>query len=148
MRRSIPEGTASALRSTSTLRLPKQGVEVGEIYSEDWGWVVPVKHEAFPLWVGCGNYDEYPDGFLCFIEPSTPVLRRGLFKKIDTTVDVGRVAAALVEFGARDFAPRGGKAVAVVGPLQLPVAKSYRCRSLVRGHAARRQFESTHTPGP
>ncbi len=129
-------------------RLPEQGVEVGEIYSEDWGWVVPVKHEAFPLWVGCGNYDEYPDGFLCFIEPSTPALRRGLFKKIDTTVDVGRVAAALVEFGARDAAPRGGEAVAVVGPLELPVAKSY---TAVLSYAVMRPGDSSrvHThPGP
>ena len=31
----------------------------------------------------------------------------------------------LSEFGARDTAPRGGEAVAVVGPLQLPVAESY-----------------------
>src|ERR1041384_4400065 len=29
----------------------------------------------------------------------------------------------LSEFGARDTAPRGGKAVAVVGPLQLPIAE-------------------------
>src|ERR1044072_7395919 len=35
----------------------------------------------------------------------------------------GRVWAS--EFGARDIAPRGGKAVAVVGPLQLPAADSY-----------------------
>ena len=33
--------------------------------------------------VGCGNFEEYPDGFLCFIEPHTPVIRK-LFKKIDT----------------------------------------------------------------
>jgi quercetin dioxygenase-like cupin family protein len=31
----------------------------------------------------------------------------------------------LSEFGARDIASRGGKAVAVIGPMQLPVAKSY-----------------------
>src|SRR5258706_7569359 len=31
----------------------------------------------------------------------------------------------LSEFGARNSAPRGGEAVAIVGPLQLPAAKSY-----------------------
>jgi quercetin dioxygenase-like cupin family protein len=31
----------------------------------------------------------------------------------------------LSEFGAQDMAPRGGEAIAVIGPLQLPVAESY-----------------------
>jgi len=54
----------------------------------------------------------------------------------------------LSEFGARDTAPRGGKAVAVVGPLQLPVAKSY---SAVLSYAVMRPGDSSrvHThPGP
>ncbi|HEX6813991.1 MAG TPA: hypothetical protein VF384_20375, partial [Planctomycetota bacterium] len=48
------------------------------------------------IWIGCGNYEEYPhgDGFLCFIHPDKPAIRR-LFRKIDTTADVGRVANAL-----------------------------------------------------
>ena len=56
--------------------------------------------------------------------------------------------AWLSEFGARDTAPRGGKAVAVVGPLQLPVAKSY---SAVLSYAVMRPGDSSrvHThPGP
>ena len=55
---------------------------------------MPIANPEFPLWVGCGNYEEYPDGFLCFIEPRTPSVRR-LFRKIDTTATVARVAAAL-----------------------------------------------------
>ncbi len=54
----------------------------------------------------------------------------------------------LSEFGARDTAPRGGKAVAVVGPLQLPVATSY---SAVLSYAVMRPGDSSrvHThPGP
>ncbi len=54
----------------------------------------------------------------------------------------------LSEFGARDSVPRGGKAVAVVGPLQLPVAKSY---SAVLSYAVMRPGDSSrvHThPGP
>lgn len=54
----------------------------------------------------------------------------------------------LSEFGARDTAPVGGKAVAVVGPLQLPVAESY---SAVLSYAVMRPGDSSrvHThPGP
>jgi quercetin dioxygenase-like cupin family protein len=54
----------------------------------------------------------------------------------------------LSEFGARDIAPRGGDAVAVVGPLQLPVATTY---SAVLSYAVMRPGDSSrvHThPGP
>jgi quercetin dioxygenase-like cupin family protein len=54
----------------------------------------------------------------------------------------------LSEFGARDIAPRGGEAVAVVGPLQLPVAKSY---NAVLSYAVMRPGDSSRVhshPGP
>ena len=54
----------------------------------------------------------------------------------------------LSEFGPRDTAPRGGKAIAVVGPLQLPAAKSY---AAVLSYAVMRPGDSSrvHThPGP
>jgi quercetin dioxygenase-like cupin family protein len=54
----------------------------------------------------------------------------------------------LSEFGAHDIAARGGEAVAVIGPLQLPVAKSY---SAVLSYAVMRPGDSSrvHThPGP
>ena len=35
--------------------LTEQGVECADIYPEDWGWAIPIKNDAFPLWVGCGN---------------------------------------------------------------------------------------------
>jgi len=76
-------------------KLKEEGIEAEEIYSEDWGWVVPIHHEPFFLWVGCGHYQEYPDGYLVFIDPSKPTIRKGLFKKIDTTGDVERVAVVL-----------------------------------------------------
>ncbi|MFH2043869.1 MAG: hypothetical protein ABIK92_01840 [Pseudomonadota bacterium] len=66
-------------------------VPVEEIFSEDWGWVIPIKNDSFKLWIGCGNYDEYPDGFLCFIEPSKPFIRR-FFKKIRTVEKVTEIA--------------------------------------------------------
>lgn len=76
-------------------QLAGKGIAVGEIYAEDWGWAVPLHHDAFPLWIGCGHYQAYPNGYLVFIEPSQPILRKGLFKKIDTTADVERIAAVL-----------------------------------------------------
>ena len=54
----------------------------------------------------------------------------------------------LSEFGPRDIAPGGGNAIAVIGPMQLPVAKSY---SAVLSYAVMRPGDSSrvHThPGP
>lgn len=81
-------------------RLTAEGIETEEIYSEDWGWAVPVRNDKFSLWVSCGNADE-TDGFLCFIEPSKPEIRK-LFKKIDTTQDVARVTEALERIFSSD----------------------------------------------
>ena len=63
--------------------LLREGEPVEEIFAEDWGWVVPIRNLEFRLWIGVGNYEEYPDGFLCFIEPHTEVVRK-LWKKIST----------------------------------------------------------------
>jgi quercetin dioxygenase-like cupin family protein len=54
----------------------------------------------------------------------------------------------LSEFGPRNTAPRGGEAIAVVGPLQLPAATSY---AAVLSYAVMRPGDSSrvHThPGP
>ncbi len=75
--------------------LPKYGVATEEIYAEDWGWAIPIVNPEFSIWVGCGNYEEYPNGYLCFIEPTKPTIRRWLFKVVDTTTVVERVASAL-----------------------------------------------------
>jgi hypothetical protein len=53
-------------------------------FFEDWGCCIPIENDASSLWVGCGNYDEYPGGFLCFIEPSKATVRKP-FRKIDTS---------------------------------------------------------------
>ena len=63
--------------------LRKQGFETKEPIAEDWGWVVPVANEPFRLWIGCGNYGEYENEFLCFIEPHKPFLWKFL-KRVDT----------------------------------------------------------------
>jgi hypothetical protein len=60
---------------------------------------VPIENAGFDLWIGVGNYEEYPDGFLCFIEPHTDYVRRFL-RKIPTRERVQalrrRLDAALV----------------------------------------------------
>lgn len=59
------------------------GIEAEEPVAEDWGWIVPIVNDKFRLWIGCGRHLEYPDGFLCFIEPHGPFVRKFL-KRIDT----------------------------------------------------------------
>jgi hypothetical protein len=72
----------------------RRGLLGGVPYPEDWGWAIPLENKAFPLWVGCGNYEEHPDGFLCFIEPRKPYVWQ-LLRRINTTSRVEEVAVAL-----------------------------------------------------
>jgi hypothetical protein len=74
--------------------LRAEGFATGTPFAEDWGWVVPVVNEEFRLWIGCGHYQEYPDGFLCFIEPHKPFIRK-LLKKIDTRERVSSLQRAM-----------------------------------------------------
>ena len=83
--------------------LPGHGFPVRDVGREDWGWRVELVPEPFELWIGCGHYQEYPDGHLCFIAPSKPYVRRWL-KRISTASTVERLAAALervVQFGGK-----------------------------------------------
>ena len=56
--------------------------------------VVPVANEEFRLWIGCGRYEEYPDGFHCFIEPHATFVRK-LLRKIDTRARVAALQRAM-----------------------------------------------------
>jgi hypothetical protein len=76
--------------------LQKAEIQTGQIYAEDWGWVIPLAHDPFPLWIGCGRHGEQADGYLVFMEPSTPTIRK-FFKKIDTIEVVERVTNTLDE---------------------------------------------------
>ena len=38
--------------------------------------MVEIENQAFPLWVGCANYDGTENEFQCFIEPSKPFVRK------------------------------------------------------------------------
>jgi hypothetical protein len=82
-------------------KLSEKGIEAGEIIPEDWGWYVPIKNEGFRLAVCCGHQDGDDDEFLCFTDPSTPVVRK-LFRKIDATAQLTRLTQALQEILAAD----------------------------------------------
>ena len=43
--------------------LRKKGNKVLGIGAEDWGWMVEIENQEFPLWVGCANYEESENGF-------------------------------------------------------------------------------------
>lgn len=75
--------------------LKARGFDVIDPAAEDWGWMVEIRNDAFPLWVGCGNYEEYENGFLCFIEPSTPFVRKAVFWKVPTEEAVSKMYVAL-----------------------------------------------------
>jgi hypothetical protein len=77
--------------------LNAKGFQTDIPVAEDWGWVVPIRKVGFRLWVGCGNYDAYPDdGFLCFIEPHTQTIRK-LFWRIDISDHVSKLRVAIDE---------------------------------------------------
>jgi hypothetical protein len=61
----------------------------------DWGWRIDVAAGApFRLWIGCCNLDESGEGYLVFVEPSRPHVRR-LFRKLATAPYVEPIAEAL-----------------------------------------------------
>jgi hypothetical protein len=65
----------------------------GAIIEEDWGWMIDLANDEFPVWLGCASYAG-PEDWLAFIEPSKPFVRRW-FKKIDTRPTVAKVANLL-----------------------------------------------------
>jgi hypothetical protein len=74
---------------------PKHGIEVARHLHEDWGWYIEIAHGGgYECFVGCGSYQEFENGFLCFVEPSKPFVRKW-FRKIDVTAQTKKVADAL-----------------------------------------------------
>jgi hypothetical protein len=87
--------------------LQGRGFVIRDLIAEDWGWVIPIENPSFPLWIGCGNYDEYPDdGFFCFIEPHKPTIRRW-FRKVDTIEQVTALRAAMNKVLGAEPSTRG-----------------------------------------
>lgn len=63
--------------------LPKHGVNVLDISHEDWGYLIPLADEKFKdIWIGCNHYQEYENGFLVFINPSKPIIKKGFLRKL------------------------------------------------------------------
>ncbi|WP_156129003.1 hypothetical protein [Chitinibacter sp. ZOR0017] len=74
--------------------LTADGFTIKNVIAEDWGWMVSLDNPKFTLWIGCGNYEEFDNGFLCFIEASTPFFAN-LFSKIDIEPAVEKLATAI-----------------------------------------------------
>ena len=71
-------------------KLSEKGIKTEEIIAEDWGWYIPVQNEGFRLAICCGHQDGDDDEFVCFTDPSTPVVKK-FFKKIDATAQLTRL---------------------------------------------------------
>lgn len=83
------------------VKLAERGIETEEVVTEDWGYYIPVRNEGFPLALCCGHQSGDDDEFLCFTEPSTPVIKK-LFRKIDATPQLNRLTSALQGILATD----------------------------------------------
>jgi hypothetical protein len=47
------------------------------------------------LWIGCGKYEEYKDGYLLIIEPKKAIIKRWFKPNIDLTQQLGQLTDAL-----------------------------------------------------
>ena len=82
-------------------KLADLGVETEDIVAEDWGYYVPVRNEGFELALCCGHQNGDDDEFLCFTEPSKPIVKK-LFKKVDATIQLSRLTEALEKILSSD----------------------------------------------
>lgn len=82
-------------------KLAERSIETEEMVAEDWGWYVSVRNEGFRLALCCGHQNGDDDEFLCFTDPSTPVVKK-FFKKIDATPQLTRLTEALHQILASD----------------------------------------------
>jgi hypothetical protein len=65
-------------------KLAEKGIKSEEMVAEDWGWYVPIANEGFRLALCCGHQNGDDDQFLCFTDPSTPVVKK-FYKRLDAT---------------------------------------------------------------
>jgi hypothetical protein len=82
-------------------KLSDRGIKTHEIIAEDWGWYIPLQNEGFRLAVCCGHQNGDDDEFLCFTDPSTPVVKK-LFRRIDATSQLTRLTEALQQILSSD----------------------------------------------
>ena len=81
--------------------LPAHGIETEDIIAEDWGWYIPIQNADFRLAICCGHQNGDDDEFLCFTDPSEPVVRK-LFKKLDATQALAKLTGAMADILAAD----------------------------------------------
>lgn len=85
-----------ALANWLAAELRREGIDVDDVFPEDWGWCVMVRRAPFLLWIGCGNVHNYekqgPDDTLprsedvvwtCIVVAEVPLLKR-LFRRPST----------------------------------------------------------------
>jgi hypothetical protein len=82
-------------------KLSEHGIQTDPIIAEDWGWYIPIPNEGFRLAICCGHQNGDDDEFLCFTDPSTPLVKK-FFKKIDATPQLTRITTALQQILSSD----------------------------------------------
>ena len=82
-------------------KLAEKGIPTDAMIIEDWGCYLPVRNHEFPLALCCGHQDGDADQFLCFTEPSTPMVKK-FFRRIDATPQLERLVEALRQILASD----------------------------------------------
>ena len=82
-------------------RLVDRGFETGEMIPEDWGWYLPVRIGEAKLALCCGHQDGDDDEFVCFTDPSTPIVKK-LFRQTDVTAELTQLTDAVREILATD----------------------------------------------
>jgi hypothetical protein len=82
-------------------KLSERGIRTTEIIAEDWGWYIPIENEGFRLALCCGHQSGDDDEFLCFTDPSTPIMR-SFFRKIDATAQLSKLTDALQQILSSD----------------------------------------------
>jgi len=82
-------------------KLAEKGIQTERMVAEDWGWYVQLKNQGFRLAVCCGHQNGDDDEFLCFTDPSTPIVKK-FFTKIDATVQLTGLTEAMQQILASD----------------------------------------------
>ena len=79
-------------------KLKQQGVPAAGIHAEDWGYCVNFEapfHDD--IWLGCGRYEEYENGYLVMVEPKNPVIKKWFAADIDLTEQLLQLTVALAQ---------------------------------------------------
>ena len=94
-----PQCYGRALANWLATAIRSEGVDVDEVFPEDWGWCIMVKRKPFLLWIGCGNVGDnkknnsgtLPRGedvvWTCIAVAEVPLFRR-LFGAPDTAPEL------------------------------------------------------------